>query len=161
MRVELAGASAISRRANSLWEQSVPQHEEFVFRRKITLKLDHCSPRASIRSKTNIYFGLLLWGASQTNNMCAATHQYHIITRMLQISDQRLEEYDNEQINRSYFRAHFCSNGGCFFLCICGGNIDVWRLMFCRCIKRSQISKELNRSHSLEGGRFSLYLSFF
>jgi hypothetical protein len=43
MRVDLTWPLAISRRTNTLCGQSVPHHEEFIFRWKLTLKLDHLS----------------------------------------------------------------------------------------------------------------------
>jgi hypothetical protein len=43
MRADLTWSLAVSRRANTLCGQSVPQHEEFIFRRKLTLKLAHIS----------------------------------------------------------------------------------------------------------------------
>jgi hypothetical protein len=43
MRVDLTWPLAISRRTNTLCGQSVPQDEVFIFRWKLTLKLDHLS----------------------------------------------------------------------------------------------------------------------
>jgi hypothetical protein len=43
MRADLTCPLAISRRTKTLCGQSFPHHEEFIFRWKLTLKLDHIS----------------------------------------------------------------------------------------------------------------------